>query len=303
MLLLERSHAFFHIERVHNLERVDPFQNQILVTNMLAFLSCWIVNRFEVICVANELFFSGTRVWGLTKFMSLHTYVCEVNILYVYLHIVCIYSYYVSKDYIHLNKTWASFAPGSVTATGRRAQATSTEVNLQPVEKVKNLIKAKSPPATGEISVKVWPPKWKEIRKKVWKSEICQILLETYKDGFLEVVVGEGSEGWTSLVIRRKMKSSCSQRPHALFAARHDSSVATLSCWPTWEMWFEILQYSAMCQLNDSAFCPSLLLLSAMKTRGTDTYPPWYKHHTWKCMVGRRSFPLGWPIFRGGVCC
>ena len=40
----------------------------------------------------------------------------------------------------------------------------------------------------------------------------------------------KGSEGWTSLVIRRKMKSSCSQRPHALFAARHDSSVATLSC-------------------------------------------------------------------------
>ena len=42
----------------------------------------------------------------------------------------------------------------------------------------------------------------------------------------------------------------------------------------------EILQYSATCQLNDSAFCPSLLLLSAMKIRGTDTYPPCNSHST-----------------------
>ena len=111
-----------------------------------------------------------------------------------------------------------------------------------------------------------------------------------------------------SLVIGRTMKSSCSQRSHALFAARHDSSVATLSMSNLIDVvkmdvepkigvgpqngWFlswktllklddlggtpifgntQILQYSATCLLNDSPFCPSLLLLSAMKAPGADT--------------------------------
>lgn len=81
---------------------------------------------------------------------------------------------------------------GSVTATGRRAQAaTSTEV-LQPAEKVKNLIKVwqQSPPRRkGHISMKVLGrlmkrEQEKKVWKKSWKSDICLILVETYIDMF-----------------------------------------------------------------------------------------------------------------------